>query len=278
MSMKDRITLVDKLDGELSLSRQCSLLSISRSNLYYSPIPESDENLAIMRKLDEWYIDEPFYGGLRLLHKLRKEGFDINLKRVRRLMKKVNWHTLYPTRRTTIAGNSIYKYPYLLKGLKIERANQVWAIDITYIPMKRGFMYLFAIIDLHTRYIVNWSVSNSMTADWCLSVIKDAIELHGKPDIINSDQGTQFMSKEYILFLTEQDIKISMDSKGRALDNIFIERFWRSVKYEHIYLNVYSDGVSLCHGLREYFDFYNNRRLHQSLEYQTPASIFKRAA
>jgi len=169
-------------------------------------------------------------------------------------------------------------YPYLLKDLRIERANQAWAIDITYVPMKRGFMYLCAIIDLHTRYVVGWSVSNTMSAPWVRQVVEEAVARHGKPEIINSDQGSQFTAIEYTGLLETAGIKISMDGKGRAIDNIFIERLWKSVKYECIYLHAYEDGVQLYEGLKEYFRFYNEERLHQSLHYQTPAELYTRAA
>ena len=186
----------------------------------------------------------------------------------------MNWKTIYPTRKTSISNPKEYKYPYLLNGLDICRANQVWAIDITYVPMKKGFMYLFAIIDIHTRYVVGWSISNSMTTEWCNACIKDAIEKHGIPEIINSDQGSQFTSAEYVKLLKENGITISMDGKGRYCDNIFIERLWRSVKYENIYIYAYEDGLSLWKGMNEYFDFYNNDRFHESLTYKTPHQVY----
>lgn len=225
-------------EDDLSIVKQCELLDVSRSGLYYKPVGESDENLAIMRLMDEQYLDTPFYGVERLLVLLICLGYQINRKRLRRLMKLQGWQTLYPTPRTTRTDPAAYKYPYLLKGLQTERKNQVWAIDITYVPMKHGFMYLCAIIDLHTRYVVGWGISNTMTAEWCTELVKDAISLHGKPEIMNSDQGSQFTSEIYIELLKENEIRISMDGKGRAIDNIFIERLWRTVKYEHIYLNV----------------------------------------
>ena len=257
-------------EDDLSIVKQCELLDVSRSGLYYKPVGESDENLAIMRLRDEQYLDTPFYGVERLLVLLICLGYQINRKRLRRLMKLQGWQTLYPTPRTTRTDPAAYKYPYLLKGLQTERKNQVWAIDITYVPMKHGFMYLCAIIDLHTRYVVGWGISNTMTAEWCTELVKDAISLHGKPEIMNSDQGSQFTSEIYIELLKENEIRISMDGKGRAIDNIFIERLWRTVKYEHIYLNVYDDGLSLYKGLHNYFSFYNGERRHQSLNYKTP--------
>jgi putative transposase len=257
-------------DIDLSLSKQCELLTLHRSGLYYKPLPETDENLEIMRKLDEQYFKTPFYGVLRLTALLQQEGYNINQKRTRRLMKLIDWRTIYREPKTTNSDPTHYKYPYLLKGLKIERNNQVWAMDITYIPMRKGFMYLAAIIDLHSRYVVNWSISNTMSAEWCSQVLKEAIAKHGKPEIFNTDQGSQFTSEVFINVLKNNEIEISMDGKGRALDNIFIERLWKSVKYENVYLNVYENGVDLYKGLNQYFAFYNNERLHQSLEYKTP--------
>jgi len=191
-------------------------------------------------------------------------------------MKIVGWQTLYPVKHTTHADPDKYKYPYLLKGLVINQANQVWEIDITYIPMEHGFMYLFAIIDVHIRYVVGWGLSNSMTAEWCVSLIEQAIATHGVPQIINSDQGSQFTSDTYVALLKTNGIKISMDSKGRAIDNIYIERLWRSVKYENIYLFVYSNGKALHEGLDAYFTFYNMKRPHQGLDNKIPWDMYSK--
>ena len=272
--ISERLAMIDKSNNELSIKGQCELLGISRSSFYYKPLPESEENLAIMRYLDEQYMETPFYGVERLLVSLVMMGYKINVKRLRRLMKLVGWQTIYPAPKTTKIDPAKYKYPYLLKNLTVCRKNQVWEIDITYIPMNKGFMYLFAIIDIHTRYVVGWSISNTMTAEWCVETIAEAIAKHGKPEIINSDQGSQFTSELYTKFLHDNEIEISMDGKGRAIDNIFIERLWRSVKYEHVYLHVYEDGLSLWKGLYSYFEFYNRQRLHQSLEYSTPSQLY----
>jgi putative transposase len=234
--------MIDKENATLSVSKQCDLLQINRSGLYYTPSVEREENLHIMRWLDEQYLQTPYYGVKKLMQQLFLLGFLINPKRLRRLMKLVGWQTLYPQKCTTRIDSKKYKYPYLLRDLKIERPNQVWAIDITYIPMEKGFMYLFAVIDLYSRYVVGWSISNTMTAQWCVDTIEQAILEHGKPEIINSDQGTQFTSDIYIDFMKANTIAISMDGKGRAIDNIFIERLWRSVKYEDVYLHVYQTG------------------------------------
>lgn len=276
-TLEQRRLMVDP-SSELSLTKQCDLLTIHRSGLYYKPSLETDENLEIMRKLDEQYFKTPFYGVLRLTALLQQEGYKINEKRTRRLMKLIHWQTIYREPKTTISNLTHYKYPYLLKGAKIERANQVWAMDITYIPMRKGFMYLAAIIDLHSRYVVNWSISNTMSAEWCSQVLEEAIVRHGKPEIFNTDQGSQFTSEVFINVLKNNEIQISMDGKGRALDNIFIERLWKSVKYENVYLNVYENGVDLYKGLSQYFEFYNNERLHQSLEYETPFQRYYIAA
>jgi putative transposase len=191
--------------GDISQEKQCNLLSIHRSGLYYKPVIEKDENLKIMRLMDEQYFETPFYGALKLLNLLKEQGFTINIKRVRRLMKKINWKTIYREPKTTISNILHKKHPYLLRNLKIEKRNQVWATDITYIPMAKGFMYLIAIIDLHTRYVVNWSISNSMTADWCAEVLEEAIKKYGKPEIFNTDQGSQFTSDVFINILKDND-------------------------------------------------------------------------
>ena len=190
-------------------------------------------------------------------------------------MRIVCWRTLYPKKRTTLSEKNALKYPYLLQCLKADHPNQVWAIDITYIPMKRGFMYLFAIIDLYSRYVVGWDLSNSMTSEWCVGILKEAIKQYGKPEIVNSDQGCQFTADKYIDFLKTNEIKISMDGKGRALDNIFIERLWRSVKQEYVYLNPCETGKELWNGLNKYFQFYNTKRLYQSLGHLPPVKFYK---
>ena len=278
ISLEERKGMIEPSCFQLSISTQCQLLSVSKSSFYYTPTGESGDNLAIMCQMDKQYFKTPFYGALRLTAELILSGYKVNIKRVRRLMKIVNWQTIYREPRTTISDKTHYKYPYLLRGLKIERCNQVWAMDITYIPMKTGFMYLTAIIDLHSRYVVQWSISNTMSAEWCTEVLKEAIKNHGTPEIFNTDQGSQFTSEIFINTLIDNDIKISMDGRGRALDNIFIERLWRSVKYENIYLNVYENGLSLWDGLEKYFQFYNHQRLHQSLDYHTPKERYVLAA
>lgn len=276
--LEERRAMVMEADEELSIAQRCEILSVHRSGLYYTPKPETEENLNILKKLDAQYYKTPFYGTLRLQAWLKKQGHTVNIKRLRRLMKIVDWRTIYREPKATIPSKTVCKYPYLLTGLTIERANQVWAADITYIPMKKGFMYLFAILDVYSRKVVNWSVSNSMSADWCAAVTQKAIEQYGKPEIFNTDQGSQFTSDVFIDLLKSNEIRISMDSKGRAIDNIFIERLWRSVKYEHIYLTVYENGLDLYEGLSRYFSFYNTERMHQSLDYKTPDEIYQKYA
>lgn len=270
--------MIEPEHSELSIRDQCRLLEIHRSGLYYEPVSSTAEDLAIMRILDEQYFKTPFYGIRRLTALLQEQGYIVNHKRVKRLMRLIGWKTLYQEPNTSKPDKAHKIYPYLLKGVEITRPNQVWATDITYVPMRKGFMYLCAVIDLHTRYILNWSISNTMSAEWCTGVVEEAIRLHGKPEIFNTDQGSQFTSDIFTGMLTGNEIQISMDGKGRALDNIYVERLWRSVKYENIYLNVYEDGVSLYRGLNQYFNFYNKERLHQSLEYQTPEAHYKKNA
>lgn len=276
--MPDRRQMVDKQHSSLSIAGQCRLLGIHRSGLYYESVNETEENLTIMRLLDEQYFKTPFYGVRRLTVWLKSQGYIINRKRVKRLMELMGWQTIYRKPWLSKPDKEHKIYPYLLKGLSINRANQVWAMDITYVPMKRGFMYLCAVIDLHSRYVVNWSVSNSMTAEWCSQVVAEAVEQYGPPQIVNTDQGSQFTSDVFIAQLKEKGIQPSMDGKGRAIDNIFIERLWKTVKYEHVYLKVPDDGVQLYEGLNEYFSFYNSSRPHQSLGYQTPAMLYAKAA
>lgn len=260
--------------AELSISEQCKLLGIHRSGLYYSPRGESALNLQLMSIIDKEFFDKPFYGVRKMTHHLRLLGHRVNHKRVRRLYKLMDLRVIYAKKNTSVPNKGHKKYPYLLRGLKIERPNQVWACDITWIPMKRGFMYLIAIIDLHSRYVVNWSISNSMDAQWCTEVLEEAIRKHGKPEIFNTDQGSQFTSILFTGALKKHGIKISMDGKGRAIDNVFIERLWRSLKYEYVYLNPANGGVELYQGIQKYLSFYNNERIHQNLEYKVPKELF----
>ena len=239
---------MDKTD-DLSLRRQCDLLGINRSTIYYAPKGESTQNLEIMQIMDKHILDEPTAGVLTMQSMLKDKGITAGYERVRRLMRFANIRPIYPRRHLTQWKSNEYVHPYLLKGLDIERSNQVWEIDITYVPMARGFMYLTAIIDVYSRYIVGWGLSNSLDAESSLKVVRNAIAKHGKPQIFNSDQGSQFTCRQYVAYLKQQEIRISMDGKGRALDNIYIERFWRTIKYQHIYLNPAEDGISLYMGI-----------------------------
>ena len=232
--MKDREKLISK-DEKLSVRKQCELLAVNRSNLYYELVPESPENLDIMKKIDVHNLEFPTHGVLRMQDFLLGLGIIVNHKKLRRLLRLIGIMAIYPKRNLSKLGLAKYIRPYLLKGLKIERPNHVWEIDITYIPMETGFMYLTAIIDVYSRYIVGWGLSNSLAAENCINVLKQAILINGKPEIVNSDQGSQFTCDLWIEVLKKEEIKISMDGKGRAIDNIFIERFWRTIKVDYIY-------------------------------------------
>ena len=275
--MSDRRQMVSR-EEDLSIRCQCELVGVTRGSFYYQPSGETGENLRLMRLMDEHYLEHPTEGVVRMRDFLMTLGIVANHKRVRRLLRLMGLMAIYPKRNLSRLGQAKYIKPYLLRGLKITRPNQVWAIDITYIPMPKGFLYLTAIIDIYSRYVVGWGISNSLDASCSLNVTKEAIERHGKPEIINSDQGSQFTCHEWIELLEKEEIKISMDGKGRAIDNIFIERFWRSVKYDYVYIKVPSDGLELYQGLKEYMDYYNNRLCHQGIDHQIPAKRYYQAA
>lgn len=231
-----------------------------------------------MTELDKQYLKTPFYGIRRMTAHLRGLEYVVNHKRVQRLMRKMGLEAVYRKPNSSLSNKEHQIYPYLLKGMKITKANQVWATDITYVPMAKGFMYLIAIVDLYSRKVLTWAVSNTMEAEWCAEVLKEAIEKFGKPEIFNTDQGSQFTSNIFTQVLKDNQVQISMDGKGRAIDNIFVERIWKSVKYEDIYLKSYQNGTALQNGLEKYFDFYNRERFHQSLSYQTPDKVYSKAA
>jgi putative transposase len=258
----------------LSIRQQCELVDLNRSTYYYTPAGESDLNLRLMRLIDEQYTKTPFYGWPRMTAYLRRlpHGYEVNHKRVQRLMQKMGLQAIYPKPRTSIAAKGHKVYPYLLRGLAITRPNQVWSADITYIRMLRGFMYLVAIIDWYSRYVVAWQLSNTLDGRFCLNALDLALE-QGRPEIFNTDQGVQFTALTFTSRLEKAAIRISMDGRGRALDNVFVERLWRTVKYEHVYLHEYALVPELEKGLGEYFAFYNHERLHQSLSYQPPAEV-----
>lgn len=243
MSTTERRQKVVKSHPRLSLEKQCELLEIHRSGLYYKPKGESPLNLDLMKSIDRQYLEHPYFGVQRMTDYLNMDlGHHVNVKRIRRLYRLMGLQTIYPKPITTKRDKTSYIYPYLLRGLKIERPNQVWQTDITYIPMHRGFMYMAAIIDVYSRKILNWSISNSMSKEWCVELLNDTVDQFGAPEIHNSDQGSQYTSDLYIKALRNHEIKISMDGRGRALDNIYIERFWRSLKQEKIYLNPANGG------------------------------------
>jgi len=262
----------------LSIRCQCKLVGVNRGNFYYKPLGETEENLRIMRLMDEHYLKHPTEGVIRMHDFLLALGIVANHKRVRRLLRLMGLMAIYPKKNLSRLGQAKYIRPYLLKGLTIDHPNQVWAIDITYIPMPKGFLYLTAIIDVYSRYVVAWAVSNTLDAACSLGVTKEAIERHGKPEIINSDQGSQFTCHEWTEYLESEEIRISMDGKGRAIDNIFIERLWRSVKYDYVYIKFPSDGLELYQGLKEYFDYYNNFLCHQGIGRQIPVNLYKSVA
>ena len=258
----------------LSISRQCQLLELARSTYYYMPAPVSDEELELMKLIDQCYLALPFYGTRRIRDWLfDKYGLVVNRKRIQRLRKLLAIETLYPKRNLSLANQQHKKYPYLLKGLDIHRPNQVWSTDITYIPMAKGFVYLVAIMDWYSRRVLSWRVSTTMDTDFCIDALKEAIEQYGCPEIFNTNQGSQFTSVEFTSVLKANDINISMDGKGRWVDNVFVERLWRSVKYEEVYLNAYDTVAQAKQRLGRYFTFYNSERRHQSLNKQTPDSV-----
>ncbi len=253
--------LID-IEESLSLNCQLSLLELSKGGFYYVRKGESQENLEMMQLMDQHITDDPTAGVLTMQAMLEENGYRAGYERIRRLMRLADIFPIYPRKHLTVLGEKKYIHPYLLKNLKIDRPNHVWEIDITYVPMKNGFMYLTAIIDVYSRKIVSWGLSNSLDAESSLRVTRSAIEAHGKPKILNSDQGSQFTCLEYIKLLKKEGIQISMDGKGRALDNIYIERFWRSIKYRHIYLNPANDGLELYRGIDKWMNIYNKRK-HQ---------------
>lgn len=261
-------------EDELSMRSQCTLLSLSRSTYYYKPAEETALNLEIMRFIDEHYTKHPHFGSRRMLSWLNMDcGYDINRKRVIRLMRTMGLEAIYPKPNLSKAQEGHEKMPYLLHGLKIDHPDQVWSSDITYIRMKNGFLYLTVIMDWYSRYVISWRLSNTMEAGFCVEALKEALQQR-RPEISNTDQGPQYTGTDYITCLKNYSITISMDSRGRALDNIFTERLWRSVKYEEVYLKNYETGKEAYNGIRDYFLFYNQERRHQSLQNHRPADIY----
>ncbi len=259
--------------AEISVRRQCELLGVSRAGLYYVPVGEREENLRLLRLLDEQYTRAPFYGSRKMTKWLRRKGFQINRKRVSRLMALLGVEAVYPKPKLSQPGEGHTIYPYLLRGVEVNRINQVWSTDITYIRMAQGFLYLVAVMDWFSRYVLSWSVSLTMELDFCVEALKGALR-RGRPEIFNSDRGSQFTSERFTGELQAREIAISMDGRGRCMDNIFIERLWRSLKYEEVYLKDYASVREARTGIESYFHFYNQERLHQSLDYRTPAALY----
>lgn len=260
---------------DLSIRRQCQLLSVSRSGLYYEPCATSDEQLALMRRIDQLHLKWPFYGSRKLCHALRAEGCEVNRKSVQRLMRLMGLESLAPKPKTSTPSPEHPCFPYLLRNLDIDRPNQVWAADITYIPMARGFAYLVAIIDWYSRRVLAWRLSNSLDTDFCIEALTEALGKFPKPDIFNTDQGSQFTSEAFTQELRKAGITISMDGRGRCIDNVFVERVWRSLKYEEVFLHDYDDLVEARAGIGRYFKFYNQERPHQALGYSTPDALYR---
>jgi putative transposase len=277
MSQAARVSLVDRTDDQMSIVAQCRLLRVARSTLYYRPAPASDDDLRLMRRIDEQYLATPFYGSRRMVAVLRREGYTVNRKRVRRLMRLMGIEAIYQKPNTSQRHPDHKVYPYLLRGLVIDRPNQVWCADITYIPMAKGFVYLVAVMDWFSRRVLAWRLSIGMETAFCVEALQEAIDRYGAPEIFNTDQGVQFTSAAFLAELESKGVLISMDGKGRFLDNIFIERLWRSLKYEDIFIRAYTLVPEARSGIAAWFAFYNDKRLHQALGYRTPRETFEAA-
>ena len=266
--------MIDPHNKKLSLSRQCKLVRLSRSSIYYKPRPIKPEDLELMRLIDEQYMKTPNYGSRSMTSFLRRLGHRVNRKRIQRLMRLMGLEAIYPKPKTSRPHPDHRIYPYLLKGLTIDRANQVWAADITYIPMARGFMYLVAVMDWHSRKVLSWRISNTLDADFCVEALHEALNRYGTPEIFNTDQGAQFTSDVFTTFLQSRDVSISMDGRGRCQDNIFIERLWWTLKYHYLYQWTFENGPDLCAGLKNWFEYYNHERFHQALDDLTPDEVY----
>lgn len=273
MSRPARVAMLDRRDGRVSLARQCRLVGISRSSVYYRPKALDGATLELMRLIDGQFLRTPFYGSRKMTAWLREHGYAVGRERVRRLMRLLGLEAIYQKPRTSTPHPEHKIYPYLLRDLAITRPNQVWCADVSYIPMARGFLYLVAIMDWFSRYVLSWRLSVSLHADFCVDALEAALARHGKPLIFNTDQGSQFTSEAFTDVLRDARIDISMDGKGRCMDNIFIERLWRSLKYEEVYLKAYATVAEAKAGIGSWIGFYNDERLHQALGYRTPAEI-----
>ncbi len=274
MSVEQRRALIDPGHEQLSIVRQCELVSISRSSFYYQPVGETAENLALMRLIDAQFLETPWYGSRQMARHLRRDGHEVGRKRVRRFMALMGLVPIYQRPRTTVPNPEHRIWPYLLRDMVIDRPNQVWCIDITYIPMRRGFLYLVAVMDWSTRKVLSWRLSNTMDVEFCIEVLQEALARFGRPEIFNSDQGSQFTSLEFTDVLRAAGVRISMDGRGRWMDNVFIERLWRSLKYECVYLHAFETGSELRAGLSRWIDYYNTRRPHSTLAGRTPDEAY----
>lgn len=271
-SVEAKRTLIDPDHPNLSIRRQCALLGLNRASYYYEPRPHDPLNLDVMRRIDAQYLETPFYGWPKMTAALRRQGYQVNGKRVRRLMRQMGLQAITVRKRpaTSVPGHRVY--PYLLRGVVIEQPNQVWCADITYVPMPLGFLYLVVIMDWFSRYVITWALSNSLEGSFCRTALQQAL-IGAKPRIFNTDQGSQFTAQSFTTLLETAGVKISMDGRGRVFDNIFVERLWRTVKYEHLYLYDYVTVAAVAQGLERYFQFYNTQRPHQNLGYRTPAEV-----
>jgi putative transposase len=261
-------------ESEVTIVRQCELLDVCRSSLYYEPTPVSPADLALMRALDELHLKHPFLGARRLAQMLKRDGHKVGRRHVGTLMQLMGIEAIYRKKRTSIAEKGHKIYPYLLRNVTIERPNQAWAADITYLPMAKGFVYLVAILDLYSRKVLSFRVSNALSADFCIEAVEEALTRYGVPEIFNTDQGSQFTAEEFTKPLEDKGVRVSMDGKGRWVDNVFVERLWWSVKYEDIYLHAYETVREVRAALTTYFSFYNVGRPHQSLDYRTPDEMY----
>jgi len=267
--------MIEVNHSQLSVSRQCQLLGLARSSYYYEPLGESELNLELMRLLDEQYTRAPFFGEPKMTEFLNRLGYGINHKRIERLMRVMDLQAIYPKKHLSQPGENHRKYPYLLADLAIDHPNQVWCTDITYVRMDRGFLYLVAIMDWFSRYVLSWLLSDRLEGDFCQEALKNALSRYKAPEVFNSDQGSQFSCEDFTELLEAHEIEISMDGRGRVYDNIFIERLWRTVKYEEIYLRDYQDRSEAEDRLGRYFRFYNRERFHQALDYATPEEVYQ---
>lgn len=275
MSQSARLSLVDRTDDDLSIVAQCRLLKVARSTLYWRPAAVSEDDLRLMRQIDEQYLATPFYGSRRMVAVLRRDGWTVNRKRVRRLMRLMRIEAIFQKPNTSRRQPDHQVYPYLLRGLAIDRPNQVWCADITYIPLAKGFVYLVAVMDWFSRRVLAWRLSTGMETAFCIEAVQEAMDRYGAPEIFNTDQGAQFTSGAFIDELATRGVRISMDGKGRFLDNIFVERLWRSLKYEEIFIKAYTSVAEARGGIGTWLTFYNDMRLHQALGYRTPREVFE---